>query len=140
MSVSNSSSGRHWELDQVPAVGDPTHIVQLRTGDRVSAREVNGVWPSNDAWLRATLYVERQGTTNTESYLMGGVVSPGPDARVRLRFFDFASAQSRILADLGERLGLGLGFGLGVSPDGRTILFTRADNPSSDLMMVESFR
>jgi hypothetical protein len=39
VSVSNSSSGRHWELDQAPAVGDPTHMVQLRTGDRVSAGE-----------------------------------------------------------------------------------------------------
>ena len=39
MSVSNSLSGRHWELDQVPAVGDPTHIVQLGTGHRVSAGE-----------------------------------------------------------------------------------------------------
>ena len=27
LSVSNSSSGRHWELNQVPAMGDPTHIV-----------------------------------------------------------------------------------------------------------------
>src|SRR2546426_2899841 len=27
LSVSNSLSGRDWELDQVPAVGDPTHIV-----------------------------------------------------------------------------------------------------------------
>src|ERR1700730_16934647 len=25
LSVSNSLSGRHWELDQVPAVGDPAH-------------------------------------------------------------------------------------------------------------------
>ena len=39
LSVSNSLSGRHWELDQVPAVGDPTHIVQLGTGDRVSTGE-----------------------------------------------------------------------------------------------------
>ena len=39
LSVSNSLSGRHWELDQVPAVGDPTHIVQLGTGHRVSAGE-----------------------------------------------------------------------------------------------------
>jgi hypothetical protein len=36
LSVSNSSSGRHWELDQVPAVRDPTHIVQLGAGDRGS--------------------------------------------------------------------------------------------------------
>jgi hypothetical protein len=27
VSVSNSSSRRHWELDQVPAVREPTHIV-----------------------------------------------------------------------------------------------------------------
>ena len=32
LSVSNSLSGRHWELDQVPAVGDRTDIVQLGTG------------------------------------------------------------------------------------------------------------
>ena len=32
LSVSNSLSGRHWELDQVPAVGDPTDIVRLGSG------------------------------------------------------------------------------------------------------------
>ena len=39
LSVSNSLSGRHWELDQVPAVGDPTDIVQLGAGHRVAASE-----------------------------------------------------------------------------------------------------
>ena len=39
LSVSNSLSGRHWELDQVPAVGDPTDIVQLGTGRHVAANE-----------------------------------------------------------------------------------------------------
>ena len=39
MSVSNSLSGRHGELDQVPAVGDPTDIVQLGTGHHVSVGE-----------------------------------------------------------------------------------------------------
>jgi hypothetical protein len=37
--VSNSLSGRHWEMDQVPAVGDPTHIVQPGKGYRVSPGE-----------------------------------------------------------------------------------------------------
>ena len=37
--VSNSLSGRHWELDQVPAVGDLTDIVQLGTGHHVSVGE-----------------------------------------------------------------------------------------------------
>jgi hypothetical protein len=53
----------------------------------------------------------------------------------RLRFFDYASARSTIIADLGYRLGIGLA----ASPDGRTVLFTRADSPSSDLMMIENF-
>ena len=39
LSVSNSLSGRHWELDQVPAVGDPTDIVQFGMGHHVSANE-----------------------------------------------------------------------------------------------------
>ena len=39
LSVSNSLSGRHWELDQVPAVGDPTDIVQFGTGHHVAAGE-----------------------------------------------------------------------------------------------------
>jgi hypothetical protein len=37
--VSNSLSGRHGELDQVPAVGNPTHVVELGSGHRVSASE-----------------------------------------------------------------------------------------------------
>ena len=39
LSVSNSSSGRHWELDQVPAVRDPTHIVQIGSRYPVSNGE-----------------------------------------------------------------------------------------------------
>ena len=38
-----------------------------------------------------------------------------PDERSRLRFLDFAQAKSKIMADLGERVSIGLG----VSPDGR---------------------
>ena len=39
VSVSNSSSGGDWELDEVPAVGDPTHMVQIGWGHRVSTGE-----------------------------------------------------------------------------------------------------
>ena len=39
LSVSNSLSGRHWELDQVLSVGDLTDIVQLGTGHHVSVGE-----------------------------------------------------------------------------------------------------
>jgi hypothetical protein len=41
-----------------------------------------------------------------------------------------------VVADLNERVGLGLG----ATPDGRTIVFTSLDNPTSDLMMIENFR
>jgi hypothetical protein len=60
----------------------------------------------------------------------------GPDDRARLLFCEFASAKSRVLAELGERVRLGLA----VSPGGRTVIFTRNDEPSKNLMMVENFR
>jgi dipeptidyl aminopeptidase/acylaminoacyl peptidase len=54
----------------------------------------------------------------------------------RLRFFDFAAGTSRVVADLGA----GIGQGLTASPDGRTVLFSRIDSSTNDLMMVENFR
>ena len=36
--VSNSLSGRRWQLNQVPAVRCPQYVVEVRTGSRVSAR------------------------------------------------------------------------------------------------------
>ena len=39
LSVSNSLSGRHWELNQAPAVGNPTDIVQFGTSHHVAAGE-----------------------------------------------------------------------------------------------------
>ena len=36
--VSNSLSGRRWQLHQVPAVRCPPYVVEVRTGYRVSAR------------------------------------------------------------------------------------------------------
>ena len=36
--VSNSPSGRHWELNQAPAVRNPTDLVEVRTGHRCFSR------------------------------------------------------------------------------------------------------
>ena len=55
MSVSNSLSGGDWELDEVSAMGDPTHMAQIGSGLRVSTDEVAGVCPFNDAWQHAAL-------------------------------------------------------------------------------------
>ncbi|HLK64506.1 MAG TPA: protein kinase [Bryobacteraceae bacterium] len=54
----------------------------------------------------------------------------------RLQFYDFATGKPHTIArNLGE-----VGQGLSVSPDGRTILYSRMSPPVSDLMLVDPFR
>jgi Tol biopolymer transport system component len=54
----------------------------------------------------------------------------------RLQYLNFATGKATTIArNLGE-----IGAGLTVSPDGRTILFTRVDSSGDDLMLVENFR
>ena len=66
LSVSNSLSGRHWELDQVQTVGDLTDIVQLGTGHHVSAGEGQ----------RRVAFQRR-----VAAYLVGGGQTPGATQR-----------------------------------------------------------
>ena len=66
LSVSNSLSGRHWELDQVPAVGDRTDIVQLGTGHHVAAGEG-----------QRRVALQRR----VAAYLVGGGQTPGATQR-----------------------------------------------------------
>ena len=59
-----------------------------------------------------------------------------PSGETRLQYFDFATRRSTTVArDLGD-----VDLPLTASPDGRTILFPRADSPVNDLMLVENFR
>ena len=54
----------------------------------------------------------------------------------RLRYFDFATHQSRVVA---ANLGT-VATGVAASRDGRTIYFSRVDSSVNDLMLVENFR
>ena len=59
-----------------------------------------------------------------------------PSGETRLQYFDFATRKSTTVArNLGNVF-----IGLTVSPDGRTIFFSRVDSSVDDLMLVESFR
>ena len=54
----------------------------------------------------------------------------------RLRYFDFASRESRLItADLGN-----LTLGITAAHDGRAIFFAKVDSSVNDLMLVENFR
>jgi Tol biopolymer transport system component len=59
-----------------------------------------------------------------------------PIHQSRLQFFNFATGRSTTVAhELGDTYNY-----LTVSPDGRTILYTRVDSSVDDLMLVENFR
>jgi hypothetical protein len=53
-----------------------------------------------------------------------------------LRFLQFGSGNVRTIASLGRLVSLGLT----ISPDERSILFSRTEFEGSDLMLVENFR
>jgi len=57
----------------------------------------------------------------------------GPD--VPLSLLDAVTGRDRLLGRLEKPFG-----GLAVSPDGKTILYTKTVREGSDLMLIESFR
>ena len=66
---------------------------------------------------------------------------PGDSEAVfSVRFFDFAAEGRETIFTLPPNVQLLGGGGLAVSPDEQTILYTQADNVSSDLMLLEGLR
>jgi serine/threonine protein kinase/Tol biopolymer transport system component len=59
-----------------------------------------------------------------------------PDGSSVVAYFDFASRSSKEVVKLDKPADLGLA----LSPDGRTLLFTKLDYAGTDLMLVENFR
>jgi Tol biopolymer transport system component len=55
--------------------------------------------------------------------------------RADLSLYEFATGKTRKIRTIERRIGA-----VGVSPDGRTILYTQLDEEASDLMLVENFR
>jgi Tol biopolymer transport system component len=53
-----------------------------------------------------------------------------------IHFFSFASGRSREILSLGNTLSTGLS----VSPEGRSLLYTRTETDNSDLLLVDHFR
>jgi Tol biopolymer transport system component len=57
-----------------------------------------------------------------------------------IQFLNFATNRISPVATFEKPLNVGVGGGLAVSPDGRWILYTQADQAGSELMLVENFR
>lgn len=60
---------------------------------------------------------------------------PGTDGKADLMLYRFSDKRSVRLMELGVPE-----YGLDVSPDGRYLVFSKLDDPGSDLMMLEHFR
>ena len=56
-----------------------------------------------------------------------------------ISFLDFTTGRVRSLARLSNEAGFGLGLGLGVSPDGKWLLYS-AGLYNDDIMMIDNFR
>jgi Tol biopolymer transport system component len=61
---------------------------------------------------------------------------PGPDKQYPIRFYEFAAGASRLLTKVAGPVNIGLS----VSPDRKTILFSKSATSGADLMMIENFR
>jgi len=106
------------DLYYVETFDRPSPLWRLPLAGGVAIKVLEGVVRSNFAVLDGGIYYVDQ-----------------PSGEARLQYFDFATGRSRTVAsNLGN-----VGLGLTVSPDGRTILYTRNDSSVDDLMLVENF-
>jgi serine/threonine protein kinase len=115
--VSEAPDGAHLYYIDIPMTPKPVWRVPVAGGEPVKV--VDGVvgWFFQAA-EKGIYYAEQ------------------PAGQTRLMFYDFATGRSTTIAgNLGQ-----IEFAPGVSPDGRTILYSRVDSTVDDLMLVENFR
>jgi Tol biopolymer transport system component len=72
----------------------------------------------------------------TWTMVPGGIYFVPATAPRSMRYFDFATKQIRTVFELDKDFD----FGLSVSPDGRWILYSQADEVDSDIMLVDHFQ
>jgi Tol biopolymer transport system component len=112
-------------LWQMPASGGEPHKLL----DSVAGRAF-------DVVSGGLVYVEPVRDRPALPFAWGMIGWPIRNPVGRLRYLDFHSGRTATISDPIE----GIALGLGASRDGRTVLFTRADSPLSDVMMIDNFR
>jgi len=66
----------------------------------------------------------------------GGIYFVPADAPKSLRYFDFHTKHVRLIFESDKRFW----YGLSVSPDGRSILYSKVDEENQDVMLVDQFQ
>ena len=117
--------GKYVYYDKGPGSGREFHAwrVPVDGGEEVPVLEYGGSrWSVVDAGLYYYQQVQNHEAANNWF----------------LKFFDFGTRQTRVIAELpGIPI---IGAPPAVSPDGRTLLYTQIDVNDADLMLVENFR
>jgi Tol biopolymer transport system component len=131
-----SPDGAHIYYTQTSTAASPLWRLSTTGGEPVKV--LDGVIQRAFAVLEGGIYYIEEAAEHESGPPILSFAGRPPSwaAGARLRFFDFATGASTIVSNLGERITIGLT----ASPDGRTILYSRIDSPTNDLMLVENFR
>jgi serine/threonine protein kinase/Tol biopolymer transport system component len=125
------------EIYYTQAATGPSSLWRCPTTGGEPVKVLDGVAERAFALVKSGIYyVEQQAGHENSPHVLGMSGRPLWQPTGRLRFYDFHSARTTTVSELGS----GITLGLAASPDGRTVLFSRQDSPTSDLMLVENFR
>jgi Tol biopolymer transport system component len=126
--------------------GEPTQVT--RNGGRMPFESPDAKFVYYEDWSGS--FRKIPGSGGEESQVLPSVVAhdfsvvnegiyfipePGVDRKFSIQFLSFANGKVKTVASMSGRPAEGLS----VSPDGRSLLFSRMDEAGSDLMLVENF-
>jgi eukaryotic-like serine/threonine-protein kinase len=147
-----SGSQQLWKM---PAAGGQTVQVTKQGGfDNMESpdgkflyyakgRGLSGIWrvPTTGGEETLVLDMQRSGYWRQWTVVDQGIyfVTADTPKRPLIKFFSFATGKAPTVSALEKPLP-GTTSGLSVSPDGRRLIWTQADQTSSDLMLMENFR